>query len=240
LTYGIHLCKQKKPYEAEKYLEISIKTDPNKSITNLWYGYCLYLQHRDTEAEKYMHRAIYFDPTSVDANKFLGLYNLEKGNIESAERYLRIALFLSPTDDQIRKNLDMCASRSDRTYSRIGDISKEHKSLFDVVEIEYNKYWAMKIDLDYGDTLIAKMNVIGDDKIDVLFVDDSNFKKYVSGKYFESYRAASEAAVSTKVIVFTASIPSVYYLILDNTFHPVGGAIPKPGKVKVQVYAKRF
>jgi hypothetical protein len=54
------------------------------------------------------------------------------------------------------------------------------------------------------------------------------------------HHPASETAVSTKVIVFTASMPSVYYLVLDNTFYPVGGAVPKPGKVKVQVYAKRF
>jgi hypothetical protein len=92
--------------------------------------------------------------------------------------------------------------------------------------------------LQQGWALILDLEVLNDMKIDVMLMDAANYDKYIVNRPMEStFRYYADAsAVSVAELNYTFAIPQdgTYYLVLDNTHTPKGGAKPV-GSVLVKV-----
>jgi hypothetical protein len=92
--------------------------------------------------------------------------------------------------------------------------------------IGYDRYYALKLDLEPGDKLKLTIKVTYGPCIDILFMDDVNFQFYKDGQIFNYYSDYSSLSVKSKRFSLTAKNSGHHVFILDNTYKPAGGAVP--------------
>ncbi|NNL41872.1 MAG: tetratricopeptide repeat protein, partial [Desulfobacterales bacterium] len=105
---GFILIKQKKPNEAIKYLQQSLRLAPNFKTTLLYMGAALSLSGEYSRADRFLRRANNIPPESIMPLFCLIENSMKAGNIKNAERYtdrLLASFSLIAVRDQLMRSL---------------------------------------------------------------------------------------------------------------------------------------
>jgi hypothetical protein len=95
--------------------------------------------------------------------------------------------------------------------------------------IDEDYYWGQKIEFFSGDyvTISYTITVQNDVYIDVMLLNEANYNKYRNGQSFTYYLEGTDFnTIYTNVASMTLSTHDNYYLVVDNTDEPSGGAQP--------------
>lgn len=95
--------------------------------------------------------------------------------------------------------------------------------------IDEDYYWVGQESFFSGDylTLSFTIDVQNDQYIDVMLLNEENYNKYKNGQSFSYYRDGTDFnTIYTNVASITFYTHDNYYLVVDNTDEPPGGAQP--------------
>ena len=102
-------------------------------------------------------------------------------------------------------------------------------SLDEVKNIELDSYTYDKFSLkeiEAGDILHVNIQVTNGGPIDVLLMKSSDYMDYLAYRDFDYYASGSSSNIKSKSYSYTFPKNDDYYLVIDNTDNPKGGATP--------------
>jgi len=105
--------------------------------------------------------------------------------------------------------------------------SAEEREGTETIDEDYRWWW--KVSFFSGDylTLSYTITVQNNVYIDVMLLDEENLNKYKSGESFSYYRDGTDFnTIYTDIPSITLTAHDNYYLVVDNTDAPPGGATP--------------
>src|SRR5437867_7771084 len=105
-AYGLLLCNQGKPEEAERLIRRGLETDANSAEGHLFLGIALLAQNRQDEAEKSLREALLRRPQYADVYLVLADLHARRRDYSSQVQDLDIYLKLAPSTpgiDQVRQ-----------------------------------------------------------------------------------------------------------------------------------------
>jgi len=114
-------------------------------------------------------------------------------------------------------------------------------SIDETKSIEIDMYNEISItDIEAGDVLSVDIQVTKGGPVDVMLMESSDYVDYLhamdteEGGTFSYYIDGSSDSIKSKKYSFTFPENGDYYLVIDNTINPIGGANPT-GTVEVNV-----
>lgn len=92
--------------------------------------------------------------------------------------------------------------------------------------VDYLRYGGWRVHLDAGDELTVNIHVVRGANVDIFLMNDNSYERYRGGLNFPFIKEASALNARGIRYRFTAPSSGDYYLVLDNTGQPLGGAEP--------------
>lgn len=109
-----------------------------------------------------------------------------------------------------------------------------------VVTLSYDQHSVFILFAADDDAQVSySFNVQLGGRVDILVMDQSNYDAYTVNAPFSYLPGSTLDALSGGDVVLTPVVGDVYYMVIDNTFEPAGGADPT-GSVTVSCTASAF
>lgn len=104
------------------------------------------------------------------------------------------------------------------------------------IELDLDTYDKISLmEIEAGDVLNVNIQVTNGGPIDVLLMKSSDYVDYLAYRDFDYYAGGSSYGIKSKSYSYTFPENDDYYLVMDNTNEPEGGATPTG---TVALYAK--
>lgn len=106
--------------------------------------------------------------------------------------------------------------------------------------VGYNEYLVYSFSGSSGESISVSLEVINGNPVDVFLLDSKMFANYQSmmlggaAEGFRDYAVGEGLGIKSKSYTFTFSETDRYYIVIDNTVQPKGGAEP-PGQIDVKM-----
>lgn len=122
----------------------------------------------------------------------------------------------------------------------VGGMATAQINLDETKSIDADMYYQISLTgIEAGDVLNVNVQVTKGDAVDVLLMKSSDYVDYLTaaqseqGGTFNYYVDGSSNSVKSKTYSFTFPESGDYYIVIDNTDNPIGGANPT-GSVDVR------
>jgi len=94
------------------------------------------------------------------------------------------------------------------------------------LELDVGDYYFQEIEGKAGWVLDLRLEVLSGGEVDLLLLDAGNFGAYSNASAFSYYADGSTLSTTEVILSFDLPANGTYYVVLDNTYFPLGGAVP--------------